>query len=61
VSFGLQLGLIATLTAAFFTVRFFGESIYWLCGLTTALYQMTGAASAADKKPAEGGQPAVAA
>jgi O-antigen ligase len=61
VSLGLQLGLIATLTAAFFTVRFFGESIYWLCGLTTALYQMTGAASAADKKAAEGGQPAAAA
>lgn len=38
---GLQLGLIATLAAAFFSNRFFGESIYWLCGLSTALYCMT--------------------
>jgi hypothetical protein len=46
-SLGLQLGLIGTLTAAFFTVRFYGESIYWLCGLSTALYQMTGVAATA--------------
>jgi putative inorganic carbon (hco3(-)) transporter len=40
-SLGLQLGLIGTLIAAFFSNRFFGESIYWLCGLSTALYAMT--------------------
>jgi putative inorganic carbon (hco3(-)) transporter len=49
VSLGMQLGLIGTLTAAFFSVRFFGESIYWLCGLSTALYQMTGSAAAEDE------------
>jgi putative inorganic carbon (HCO3(-)) transporter len=43
VSLGLELGLIATLTAAFFSVRFYGESLYWLCGLSTALYCMTSA------------------
>jgi O-antigen ligase len=52
ISLGLQLGLIGTLTAAFFSVRFFGESIYWLCGLATALYQMTGTPAAAGEKPA---------
>lgn len=53
VSLGLQLGLIGTLTAAFFTVRFFGESIYWLCGMSTALYQMTGAAAEAEDTSAD--------
>jgi putative inorganic carbon (hco3(-)) transporter len=41
VSLGLQLGLIGTLTAGFFSNRFFGESIYWLCALATSLYCMT--------------------
>ena len=41
ISLGIQLGLIGTLAAAFFSTRFYGESIYWLCGLTTALYSMT--------------------
>ena len=40
VSLAMQLGLIGTLVAAFFSNRFFGESIYWLGGLSTALYQM---------------------
>ena len=43
ISLGLELGLVATLTAAFFSVRFYGESLYWLCGLSTALYCMTSA------------------
>ena len=41
VSLGLQLGLIGTLTAGFFSTRFFGESIYWFCALATSLYSMT--------------------
>jgi O-antigen ligase len=42
-SLGLELGLIGTLTASFFSVRFYGESIYWLAALSTSLYQMTSA------------------
>jgi hypothetical protein len=61
VSLGLQLGLVATLTAAFFSVRFFGESIYWLCGLSTALYRMTGAATTVSDKPADSERTAAAA
>ena len=41
VSLGLQLGLIGTLVAGTFSNRFFGESIYWVCALATALYSMT--------------------
>lgn len=52
VSLGLQLGLIGTLTAAFFSVRFYGESVYWFCGLSTALYRMTGVAAPTEDKPA---------
>jgi O-antigen ligase len=61
VSLGLQLGLVATLTAAFFSVRFFGESIYWLCGLSTALYRMTGAATTVSDKRADSERTAAAA
>jgi len=39
-SLGIQLGLIGTLVSAFFSNRFYGESIYWMCGLATALYAM---------------------
>jgi hypothetical protein len=60
VSLGIQLGLIGTLTAAFFSVRFYGESVYWLCGLSTALYQMT-APDAALQKSSERSSEAVAA
>ena len=42
ISLAIQLGLIGTLTSACFSVRFYGESIYWLCGLSVALYRMTG-------------------
>jgi O-antigen ligase len=58
VSLGLQLGLIGTLIAGFFSVRFYGESVYWFCGLSTALYQMTGAAAQAEDKTAESMKPA---
>ena len=58
VSLGLQLGLIGTLTAAFFSVRFYGESIYWFCGLSTALYQMTGVPASAKDQAADSLQPA---
>jgi len=39
-SLAIQLGLIATLVSAFFSNRLYGESIYWLCGMATALYSM---------------------
>jgi hypothetical protein len=48
-SLGLELGLIGTLTAAFFSVRLYGESIYWICGLSTALYCMTSAQAASQR------------
>jgi O-antigen ligase len=48
-SLGLELGLIGTLVAAFFSVRFYGESIYWICGLSTALYCMTSAEKEAER------------
>ena len=62
-SLGLQLGLIGTLTAAFFSNRFFGESTYWICGLSLALYRMTSPAEAAatTDTPANGRLPRVAA
>jgi len=31
---------VSTLTAAVFSNRFLGESIYWLCGLAFALYRV---------------------
>jgi hypothetical protein len=58
VSLGLQLGLIGTLTAAFFSVRFYGESVYWFCGLSTALYRMTGPSAAEAIEPADRMEPA---
>jgi hypothetical protein len=39
-SLALQVGLVSTLTAAAFSNRFLGESIYWLCGLAFALYRV---------------------
>jgi hypothetical protein len=33
----LQIGLIGTMTAATFSDRFYGESIYWICALGVAL------------------------
>jgi len=39
-SLALQVGLISTLTAATFSNRFLGESIYWLLGLSFALYRI---------------------
>jgi hypothetical protein len=36
-SVAIQLALAGTLTAAIFSNRFFGESIYWMCGLAVAL------------------------
>ena len=40
-SLAIQLGLIATLVSAFFSNRLYGESIYWLCGMATALTRCT--------------------
>jgi O-antigen ligase len=39
-SLAIEVGLIGTLTAAFFSNRLYGESIYWLCALAFALYRM---------------------
>ena len=36
----LQVGLIATSTAACFSDRLYGESFYWMCGLAIALYKL---------------------
>ena len=36
----LQLALVGTLTAAFFSSRLYGESIYWMCSLAYALHRM---------------------
>jgi O-antigen ligase len=52
VSLGLQLGLIGTLTAAIFSSRFFGESIYWMCALSSALYSMTQPSATEDQAAA---------
>jgi putative inorganic carbon (hco3(-)) transporter len=60
VSLGIQVGLIGTLTAGFFTVRFYGESIYWMCALATALYRMTGGTAAADQEADGKAQPVAA-
>jgi hypothetical protein len=40
-SLAIQVGLVSTLTAATFSNRFLGESIYWLCGLAFALYRVS--------------------
>jgi len=40
-SLAVQVGLIGTLTAATFSNRFLGESIYWMCGLSFALYRVS--------------------
>lgn len=39
-SLAIEVGLIGTLTAAFFSSRLYGESIYWLCALAFALHRM---------------------
>ena len=36
----IEVGLIGTLTAAFFSNRLYGESIYWLCALAVALHRI---------------------
>jgi putative inorganic carbon (hco3(-)) transporter len=60
-SLGLQLGLVGTLVAAFFSSRFYGESIYWLCALATALYSMTEPSPVtAEAVPSEAPEPAAA-
>jgi putative inorganic carbon (hco3(-)) transporter len=61
VSLGLQLGLVGTLVAGTFSTRFFGESIYWLCALATALYSMTESSPVTAKAvPSEAPEPAAA-
>jgi len=40
-SLAVQVGLVSTLTAATFSNRFLGESIYWMCGLAFALYRVS--------------------
>jgi hypothetical protein len=39
-SLAIQIGLIGTLTAATFSDRLYGESIYWLCALSVAAYRI---------------------
>lgn len=39
-SLAIELGLIGTLVAGIFSVRFYGESVYWLAGLAFALHRM---------------------
>jgi putative inorganic carbon (hco3(-)) transporter len=46
-SIATQLALIGTLVAATFSDRFYGESIYWMCGLAFALYRVHHTALAA--------------
>ena len=55
-SLAIQVGLVSTLTAAVFSNRFLGESIYWLCGLAFALYRLQ-----AVERSSEATQPAAAA
>jgi len=47
-SLAIQVGLISTLTAATFSNRFLGESIYWMCGLAFALYRVSAKEFAAE-------------
>jgi len=51
-SLALQVGLISTLTAATFSNRFLGESIYWLLGLSFALYRIAVKELAVETVPA---------
>lgn len=39
-SLAIEVGLIGTLIAGFFSARFYGESIYWMCALAIALERM---------------------
>lgn len=39
-SLAVEVALIGTMTAAFFSSRLYGESIYWLCGLAFALHRL---------------------
>lgn len=39
-SLTLEVALIGTMTAAFFSSRLYGESIYWICALAFALHRM---------------------
>jgi O-antigen ligase len=39
-SLAIEMGLIATLLAGFFSSRFYGESIYWLGALAVSLHRM---------------------
>lgn len=55
-SLTIEVALIGTMTAAFFSNRLLGESIYWMCALAFALYRMqaTEMASAASAVEVEG-------
>ena len=58
-SLAIELGLIGTLVAGVFSVRFYGESIYWFAALSVVLRRMprhpgdTKAAPTADPSAAE--------
>jgi hypothetical protein len=56
-SVALHVGLVATLTAAIFSNRLSGESIYWLCALSFALFRV----QACDLNLAPAVEPAAAA
>lgn len=71
-SLTIELALIGTMTAAFFSNRLLGESIYWMCALAFALYRIQSTELAAAASPetavaqpveisAGAGRPAVAA
>ncbi len=50
-SLAIEVGLIGTLTAAMFSNRLYGESIYWLCSLAFALYRIQTTELAGDAVP----------
>jgi hypothetical protein len=39
-SLAIEVALIGTMTASFFSNRLYGESIYWMCGLAFALHRL---------------------
>ncbi len=56
----LQVGLTGTMTAATFSDRFYGESIYWICALGFALTRVMAAETAAAAEKAAAAAPRAA-
>lgn len=54
-SLAIQVGLIGTLAAGTFSDRFYGESIYWMCALSVALYRIHATVTVTAEQPAVSG------